>query len=261
MDRAERRVMANSIRGGTQSKWNSYYSRVRFESTLAALTYSIASGLESKAFSYGVGSGMTSAGFITIADVATYADTNLQTQNQTVAGENVIVKGVGIMLQPHSDFQLAKRADFSISVRAVINATMVYPLGIPSMIPGPGGLTGFGDSATVGAPQLGQLEKVGVVTNGMPIATNYFAFPDPLIWRSAGNGDSAFNVILKTERKIATDINLGLAARAGVAAGAGTSGAAIYTPATATAAGPQFGTVLDYMVVLIGRTLNPLSDN
>jgi hypothetical protein len=262
-NRTERRVLAKSIRGQTQSKWNSYYSKVRFETTLGSSIYSIASGLTSRAFSYGVGADMSTAGFATVKNTATFADTNIQTANQTVAGETVLIKGIGIILCSHSDAALAKQADAFISVKAILNANMIYPLGIPSMVPGPGGLTGISDAPSVFAMQLSVLERVGGMTNGLPIAGNFFPFPEPLVWRSAGNGDSAFNVQFFSEYQIQTYANYGGTTRAAVVGGTtnAASGVAAYTPPTATHAGPQWGTVLDYMCVIVGRTVNPLSDN
>lgn len=238
-----------------QSKWNDYYSRVRVVATSggAGASYVVAAGPELLAFGYGRGGDMTAAGLPGVQ--ATPADTNITTANQTVSGEAVEVKGVGIILLGQSDAALAKAADQCISVKIKINGQTDYYLGIPSMTPGPGGLMGFSDSGAVFPSQLEQFGYVGAMSNGLPHCTNYCPLPEPMIWAPAGKGDSAWNIILKIERTITTPAYLAGAARSAVAGGTGTSGVAAYTPIT-------FGNCfVDYMVVLVGRTINPLSSN
>ena len=238
-----------------QSKWQSYFSRVRFTSNGggAGAPYTITQGKYVTAFGYAQGGDATAGGLPGYQ--ATPADTNLQTANQTVAGEAVAVHGIGIILLSSSDAVLAKTIDPNVSVTLKINGGTSYYMGTPSMVPGPGGLMGYSDSGTVFPDQLSAFGFVGAMSNGLPHATNYFPFPEPMVWAPAGQGDSNWSLILKLENAVSTPAYLAGAARAAVAGGATTSGTAAYTP-------PATSTVfVDYMVVLVGKTLNPLSSN
>jgi hypothetical protein len=232
----------------TQSKWNCYYSRVRFTCTsISALSYQIAAGAIVNAFSYGRGGAdMASAGLSGVQ--STTADTNIITPNQTVAGESVLIEGVGLIALTQSDANLLKAADQNISVTIKTNGTTDYLLGIPSMIPSPGGLFGASEAWSTVPSLPDQLSRsVGVISNGLPHISNYLPLPEPMLWSSAGRGDSTFNIQLKVERTVATLAQFSGAARTAA------SGVAPYTPPTAAQ------TFIDYMVVLVGVTLNPLS--
>lgn len=88
------------------------------------------------------------------------------------------------------------------------------------------------------------------MSNGIPHCTNFYPFEEPMLWVQAGQGDSTLNVIFKSERATTTNAGYGSAARA-----AGT-GVAPYTPPAS--AGLVY---VQWMVVLVGRTINPLSTN
>ena len=181
--------------------------------------------------------------------------THILTASQTVAGEALEIDGIGLILLQQSDMNLAKQLDQCLSVTLRMNGNTNYPMGIPSMLPGPGGLMGTSEAASIAPDQLSQLAFVGAMSNGLPHITNYFPLPEPMIWSSAGKTDSTLNVIVKAERSVTTNPNYGSLARVAVAGGATTSGTAIYTP-------PLFGAVfVDYMIVVVGRTILPLSAN
>lgn len=238
-----------------QSKWNAYFSRIRVSavSGTGATGFTVLAGPEFKAFGYYVGGDMTAAGLPGVQ--ATYADTNILTASQTVAGEALEIDGIGLILLQQSDMNLAKQLDQCLSVTLRMNGNTNYPMGIPSMLPGPGGLMGTSEAASIAPDQLSQLAFVGAMSNGLPHITNYFPLPEPMIWSSAGKTDSTLNVIVKAERSVTTNPNYGSLARVAVAGGATTSGTAIYTP-------PLFGAVfVDYMIVVVGRTILPLSAN
>lgn len=232
-----------------QSKWNSYYSRIRVTATsLAANSYIVASGLEVSAFSYGRNADMASAGLP--GTTSTPADTNILTANQTISGEAIEIMGLGLIVLGQSDANLLKQLDQCCSVKIKLNGTTDYLMGIPSMVPSPGGLFGASEAQSVAPSLPDQVSRnIGMMSNGVPYISNYFPLPEPMMWVSAGKGDSSFNVILKVERQAATIPGYGSATRA-----AGT-GIAPYTA-------PAFGAIfVDWLVVIVGRTINPLSDN
>jgi hypothetical protein len=238
------------------SKWNNYFSRIRVSATSggAGAVYSVPAGNEFIGFGYARGGDMGPAGAPGV--IATYADTNIQTPSQTIAGEILEVDGIGMILLGQSDAALAKQLDQNLSVKIRMNGNTDYPLGIPSMIPGPGGLFGVSDAQSV-ASNLGDQAgiQIGSLNNGIPYAMNYFALPEPMVWANAGKQDSTLNVIVKTERTTTTLLSYTSANRAAVAGGATTQGTAAYTA-------PLFAAVfLDYMIVVIARTVTRVSDN
>jgi len=231
----------------TQSKWNAYYSRVRFTAaSLAADQYLLPAGGYVTAFSYGIGSPMNSAGLAGVN--ATASDTNILTPSQTISGEIVLVQGISLMYLAQSDANFLKQLDQSVSVKIKTNGTTEYKMGIPSMLPACGGLFGSSEAWSVAPSLPDQLSRsVGVITNGIPHSSNFYPLPEPMVWASSGQGDSAFNVELKVEQPVATIAQFSSVARV---AGAGV---APYTPPTAAQVWA------DIMVVLIGCTVNPLS--
>jgi hypothetical protein len=232
----------------TQTKWNSYYSRVRFTAdTLAANVYSLAAGGYVQAFGYGRNQDMAAAGLAGVR--ATPADTNILTANQTIAGEMVLIEGVSIIMLAQSDANFAKRLDQTVSVKIKTNGTTEYLLGIPSMVPGCGGLFGSSEAWSVTPSIPDALSRsVGALSNGIPHSSNFMPLPEPMLWSSAGKGDSTFNVELKVEYAAATIAQFGSAARSAIA-----DYQQAYTPPTAAQ------TFVDYMIVLVGCTVNPLS--
>jgi hypothetical protein len=243
-------------RNAAQTKWNSYYSKVRFNTTLASLTYTVAQGQTVTAFGYGIGQDMAAGG--RAGNPATPADTNITAANQTISGESVLIRGIGLLLMSGSDAHLAKQSDGQISVIASLNGgNPTYKLGIPTMLPGPGGFYGRSEAASVGpSPAEVVNGNIGALSNGLPSASNYFPFEEPIIWRSAGKPDSAFNVQLRAEYAFSTNVNYAIASRAAIAAVASSFvGVNVYNAPSAAA------TYLEFMVELVGCTFNELSSN
>jgi hypothetical protein len=237
------------------SKWNAYFSRVRIGATSggAGAAFVVAPSQDLIAFGYQRGQPMTTAGDPN--HTATPADTNLQTASQTVSGEAIEIDGIGLILLSNSDPALAKAVDSVTSVKFKLNGTTDYYLGIPSMLPGPGGLFGYADSGSAYADQQAQRGFVGAISNGIPHASNYYMIPEPMIWRAAGGPDSTLNVIFRVESQVSTPAYNAGSDRSAVAGGTGTSGTAAWT-------NPALAAVFaDYMVVLVGRTVLPESDN
>jgi hypothetical protein len=249
-------AVAAAIAGNPiQTKWNSYYSRIRITATGIAAgatatsqSFLVAAGSEFQAFGYSRNGDMTAAGLPGVQ--ATPADTNILTPNQTISGEMILIMGIGIMALTQSDANLLKQLDQCTSVKIKTNGTQEYLMGVPSMVPGPGGLFGASEAWSVAPSLADQLSRsVGVISNGIPHQSNFFPLPEPMIWASSGQGDSNFNVIFKVERAVATLAQFGSDGRAAA------SGVAPYVSPTASQV------FVDYMTVIVGVTINPLSDN
>jgi hypothetical protein len=259
---AQQAAVSAAIAGNPiQTKWNSYYSRIRITCTggSSGVPYTVAAGNEFQAFGYSRNGDMTAAGLAGVQ--ATPADTNILTPNQTISGEMILIAGIGIIALTQSDALLLKYLDQCVSVKIKTNGTQEYLMGVPSMVPGPGGL--FGNSEALSATpdfQSVASRSFGVISNGIPHCSNYFPLPEPMIWASSGNGDSNFNVIFKTERAVTLPANWSGTTRAG-ANTTGVSGTGFTYPVAAYTAPADTSVFVDYMTVIIGMTINPLSDN
>jgi hypothetical protein len=237
----------------TQSKWNAYYSRVRFTSTVrvdagTTSSFQLPAGAIVTAFGYTRTGDMAAGGLPGV--IATIADTNIITANQTIASERVLIQGIGIMALAQSDAQFLKQLDQSTSVKLKLNGTTDYLMGIPSMSPGPGGLFGSSEAQSAAPDLASQVSRsFGVITNGLPHTSNFYPLPEPMLWGAAGQADSTFAVELKIERAVATIPTFGAGAGPRVAA----AGVAPYITPAASAV------FVDYMVVLVGCTINELS--
>jgi hypothetical protein len=250
LTRAQHEQIKRLINGqAVQTKWNSYYSRCRISSTsISSYSYLVAAGTNVTAFGYGKGQDMAAGG--QTGTRATPADTNISQPNQTSSGETVIIEGISIILLSSSDFNLAKQLDQNVSVTIITNNQTSYLLGIPSMIPACGGLYGAGEAWSV-LPSLGDAlsRNIGCMSNGIPHQNNFFPLPEAMVWAPAGQGDSQFGVVLNVEHAVGT-----IAQFSGTSRSA-TTGVQAYTPPTAAQC------FVDYMVVLIGQTMNPQSSN
>jgi len=233
----------------SQTHWNSYYSRVRFAcTTITSYSYVVPAGTSVTAFGYGKGQDMAAGGISGTRACA--SDTNITQPNQTSSGESVIIEGISIILLSSSDYNLAKQLDPFVSVTMVTNNTTNYLMGIPSMLPSCGGLYGAGEAWSV-SPSLADVvsRNIGALSNGVPHQSNFFPLPEPMVWTPAGQGDSNLGVILNVEHAVGTIAQFSAPARTA------TTGVVAYTPPTAAQ------TFVDYMVVLIGQVVNPLSAN
>lgn len=198
LSRDELFIIAATLAGHSQPQWNLYFSRVRFAVTAVSTTpfqYTIGA-TPVVAFSYGQGASATTAG---LPLAATAADTSLQNAGQTINAEFVLIRGVSLFLLGQSDPVLAKAIDPLVAVTARFGPTN-YQLGIPSMLPAWGGLTGMSESNIVNPNLYEQFAKcIGGMSNGLPMAGNTRSFPRSLVWMPAGKGNTAnFSVLLQT---------------------------------------------------------------
>ncbi|OGS00194.1 MAG: hypothetical protein A2V88_08270 [Elusimicrobia bacterium RBG_16_66_12] len=220
-----------------------YYSKVKFRAVRAGApggpyNWNIAAGVQPRAFSYGIGGSMLSAGFTPFDGLATIADTNITDPATTISGEVIHIQGIAI--QPLAaaldvetlaalpivrpiDNQLLAAISEAVSVELVLNGgANRFKLGIPPMVPGAGGLSG-GAQAVSGRPALaGGVIGEPYPTNGWAVRNNFFRMPEGLTWNRQGMQDSQLEFALTVQRPIqifsggSPEVNLGA-----VVAGAG----------------------------------------
>lgn len=184
-----------------------YYSRVRFNAARTGeapgpYTYTIASGSEAVAFGYGIGGDMSIAGF-PAGTLATYADTNIQERGKTIEAQDVLIKGLAIMLGQRSDARLAAALANSVSVKTSLAGGQTNAfMGIIEFWPGSGGFYGAGNDLTVGEGLNGERRYKPFVSNGFPGVDNYGPFPPQFVWQHSGQVDSQLNVVFRAERDI-----------------------------------------------------------
>lgn len=240
----------------TQTKWNDYYSRVQFTSTAVTahttgFSFDMPAGQKVTAFGYTRNGPMDAAGLPGVT--STEADTNIVTAFQTISSETVLIVGVGLILQTTSDANFAKALWPNVSVKIKLNSTTDFLLGTPDMVPGPGGLFGASEAQSVGADLFSVTGRsIGALSNGLPHASNFMELPEPMIWSSAGHGDSNFAVELAALKATSTPPQYSIATRAAATGTAGAQQTAYIQPAPASV----FASI---MVVLVGCTVNMLS--
>jgi hypothetical protein len=184
-----------------------YWSTVRFQAVRGGagpFTFTIDT-TQRKAFAYAQGQDMTIAGFTAAPTIATEADTNLLKANETRDNADVWIWGVAANLQPTSEPALAARIWRETAVDISLNGTQSIPLGTPEMFPGAGGLYGTGltylkapNDITAGPSVAdgGEGAKLSFVTNGNPMAGNFFRLPQPFKWASVGSQGADSSLII-----------------------------------------------------------------
>ena len=235
------------LKGDAQPQWNFYFSRVRFAVTAVSTTpfqYTIGATTV-VAFGYGIGQSATAAG---LPLNAVPSDTSLQNAQQTINSEFVLIRGVSIFLLGQSDPLLAKALDPLTSVTLRSGPT-TYQLGIPSMSPGWGGMTGTSESNIANPNLYEQFSKgIGGIANGLPIAGNTTKFPRSLVWMPPGKGNAANMTITLANTASATLLSNELSAdrTAGAAASAYNGAPSAWTHPTLAGA----TVFVDYLVAL-----------
>lgn len=202
-----------------------YYSKVRIAASRspaapAAGSYTVARGTKVRAFSYGIGKSMASAGWAN-GEIATIADTNIANPFETNSGESVLIHGIAIqplMACGHLDAASAVGttprtrlcdAHLLAALTEAMSITLAYnvgknqyPLGTLTMIPGAGGLEGAAP-ATVGQVALaGEPRHVSFATNGMASRTNFWRVPEGIWWNKKGEADSDLSLDFELERAV-----------------------------------------------------------
>lgn len=175
-------------------------------------TYTIAAGTTPTAFTYAQGQNPgQSIPRLVAPGVATFAETNIQTPQQTISGEALEVYGISI--QPKhgsipsdgnfSDSRLLAQIDTNVSVALVMNnGKSTFQLGTVGMIPGGGGIYGWGYDELGTQPLDGGRPQFSSQANGNPQRGNAFRMPSGLIWRASGQVDSNLQIEFNVRRAI-----------------------------------------------------------
>lgn len=221
-----------------------YWSTVRFQSTQTGSTTKVFTidTSDRKAFAYAIGQDRAIGGFPTAAGVAQLCDTNLLKANETRDNSDVWIWGLAASITPDSEPALARRVWRDTAVQISLNGTQSIPLGTFEMFPSAGGLFGQGTTylkspaTNVSGPtsaEAGAGAQMGFVTNGNPMAGNFFRLPQPFKWAAVGSAGSDSSLIITcTPNRLIQETAI---ARAAVAPISMTTsvGTAPYTPPAA----------------------------
>ena len=182
-----------------------YWSRVRFPTVLTGGTgapsvYTVAAGTEVTAFGYAIKNDMAAGGRPGVQ--ALLCDTNIQSPGETLGGQDLFIKRVGVVINTNSEIALLKQGAPELSVRLSLDGgSSVFNLA-PSIVAVPGGygLSGQQSSAIEAQPIPGGRPVDGSVSNGWPVGRNQMGIPETLLWTSKGKPDSNLNIIIRAER-------------------------------------------------------------
>jgi hypothetical protein len=208
VDPAVRKFIAkHAIGSQLVRKQKNYYSTIRFPFDVTAptgqsseWTYTL-NRKKVIAFSYGIADDMTVAGFPKNY-LATEAETNLISKGDT-GGAVVEIHGISLHLDETSDATLAKALWSKTFVDITLDGSNRYVLlGRMGRITSPGGLYGAGDSFIVPPPLGASTAQVGVMTNGMPHANNYYKLAERIRWNPSSKIDSKFQVRFEVTRDL-----------------------------------------------------------
>ncbi len=185
-----------------------YYSKIRFNfarTGAGPYTYTLAAASTSRGFGYAIGDNpITQAGFLSAFGAATASETNLQSKNETVSGEEVRIRGIHAILGSTSDARAAAQVWDNVNVElSLTGGQNVFKLGLLHQLPGGAGLTGQGLDQTGIQPFPGGRPQYGFVNNGWPIRSNCQSLPEGLVWRRKGQEDSNLNINCTSPRALA----------------------------------------------------------
>lgn len=182
-----------------------YYSRVRFQSTIAAgppVVYSFSLKQQVLGFSYAIGQDMGPAGFPT-PTIATIADTNLSEGAKTKDGQSLEIFGISCFIVPTSDPTMLgfvyQNASLAFSQSGGDSQKKVGPL---LFVPSPGGLSGYAASYATQPNKSQNHTDYGFITNGLPVQGNHWKLPNPVYWNPSGKTESTLNLVCTLERAI-----------------------------------------------------------
>ena len=213
-------------------------------------------------FQYAVGQDMASAG--AAGRVATYADTNLQRQGETLSNADVWIYGLCLEIEPGSEPLIVQALWDDAFVDISTDGQNSIRLGTPAMFPSAGGLYGAAQSADVLPDQNnagpntdgGPGATLSFLSNGNPIAGSFIRFPQPFKWGGVGQGgaDASLTIGITLTRALAITLPAARVAAPGGAAGP----VAPYNPPTAAG---QPGTWARIRARLVAQSVNRRSAN
>jgi hypothetical protein len=204
-------IARESLRSQVVRKQKSYYSAVRFPFDVAPVPVAAGASptqwtytLNKKkiiAFSYGISDDMTAAGFPQ-GYVASEAETNLISKGDT-GGAVVEIHGISLHLDETSDAKLAKYLWSRTFVDITLDGSTRYVLlGRMGRLASPGGLYGAGQSFITPPGLTESVANVGVLTNGMPHANNFYKLNEKIRWNPSSKIDSKFQIRFEVTRDI-----------------------------------------------------------
>ncbi len=196
-----------------------YYSTVRFIANRSGASGSYLYTMNTtprgrRAFGYGLGETKEAAGYTAFDGVATPADTNIITKNQTISGQYVEIRGIA--MQWHTagtnvpsaggpvnyrplDGNFVSALMRSVSVEVGLNGDeQTYKLGTIGMVPGAGGLRG-GSPLLSGLNVLDGNQDTQFAANGWETRSNFFRVPEGLIWKTSDKPDGNLNLIFRQQ--------------------------------------------------------------
>ena len=181
------------------------FSVVRFTGVKGGagpFTFTTAAG-DRRAFSYGQGQDMSSAGAQGV--IATAAQTNIFKPGETPNNERVTIRGISIApLGAGSDPELIAQIIDQASVDLQLGPNVVTQLGRIDACPSPFGIYGRAFSTINPGPLPSPVGRdLEYLRNGNPVPGTMLRLPD-LIWDGVGNGgaDTTLNVIFRLPQQI-----------------------------------------------------------
>ncbi len=232
MNREPTGLPMNCASGAIDVQPTPYYSVLRFGTVRTGagpFVYTIAAATELQAFSYGKGELMTNAYTgDTAAPNAKYCDTNIEKPGQTVNGEKVEIVGIGIEVSPISSPELTRELFAKAHLKYNLSSGRDRILGRLAFAPQGGGLVGANAGQLTSGSLDGVKDNVGIISNGLAGADNFYKFPRSIFWNPVSEGtDSNFKAIITVDRAIAitaTAVTAGAGIRGFVPPAAGADG-------------------------------------
>ena len=204
-----------------------YWSTIRLSAPFA--TGIIPAGGSRQAFSYGIGTDMTLAGRVGLANLS---DTNLQKPGETRKNADIFIAGVAAYFAQDQAAAAGSDPAFfggvmrECSVEITTVAGRTDPLATLEMLPSGGGLTGVAQSRSLrpdqnnaGIEDGGAGASIGFAGNGNPMAGNFFMLDAPILWTGQAGVDSNFRLIVNNARAITAVPGAARVAAPGGAAG------------------------------------------
>lgn len=196
------KMQVEALKGQSFALSMPYWTTVRFafaRTGAGPYVYTLSSPNEVLGFSYAVGdTAPTSAGFGASGLTMQLSETNLQTKHETIAGEEVHIKGIGIQPCAGADARLTSYLWRSVcAILAINGGSTRIPLGPLALIPGGGGLTGSGPDDLGTQPLAGGRPQFSNLTNGWPVNRNVMSIPEGFVWRNKSRRDGQFAIILQ----------------------------------------------------------------
>lgn len=227
-------LKANADKGYEQVTTDQpYYSKVRVQATMVVgggvggldVTYTVAAQ-NLQFFSYKIGdampiaSGVWPAGF-----TATYAETNLNTAQQTNLGRLVVINGIGLQCEPTAEPELLKALmpNLSLSCGYSDQNTQIK-LGKASFSPGNSTIIAAGNTQVVTPPlNASSVQSPGAAANGWQQRGNMRRLQDPILWyptTNSGAGGAKTNFLMNLEIQRTTTVVVTARAASGTAVAA-----------------------------------------